>query len=243
MSTPEAPVVLERIYPNEMNMNDHHDRDSLEIHQARYRFAADHLVGNRILDMACGCGFGTALMAARHPERVFVGVDIDPAAIDYAQRHYQAVNLSYRCADAMTFAEGCYDTIVSLETIEHLSNPRAFIANLPNLLTTGGCIIASVPVTPTCDGNPHHLHDFTRRGFLRLFKAVGFTAGEELRQVQPWVYDDAFSAAEDSTSRSQGVGNNLLAYYRKHPLALVARIYAIVRHGTCNIYLTAVFKA
>jgi len=237
-----TPVILERIYPKAMDLANANDRDSLEIHEARYRFAAQQLSGNTILDMACGCGFGSALMAALHPDKHFTGIDIDPLAIEYAQHHYTADNLRFICADAMTFSGECFDTSVSIETIEHLPDPKTFIANLPTLLTSGGKIIASVPVTPTCDGNPHHLHDFSERSFKKLLSQHSFVAGKELKQVQPWVYDDAFSSAEDSASRSQGVGNNVLAYYRKHPLALVTRVYSLIRHGTCNIYLTAVFS-
>ena len=235
-------VVLERIYPLEMNMDDAHDRDSLAIHEARYEFAAQHLMGRKILDLACGCGFGTALMARLHPDRQFTGGDIDPNAIDYAQQHYCAPNLQYICADAMGFDQGRYDTIVSLETIEHLPNHQDFVARLPSLLNQDGCIIASVPVTPTCDGNPHHLHDFSQRSFRRVFDRAGLVMGERFRQVQPWIYRDAFSSDQQSSSRAKGVGNNVLAYYRAHPLALLTRIYALLRHGRCNIYLTAVFQ-
>lgn len=242
MSTQRVPIVLERIYPRDMDMNNVHDQDSLRIHQARYHFAAKHLWGEQILDMACGCGFGTALMAAEHPERHFTGVDIDPAAIDYARKHYSAGNLQYVCADAMTFNEGIYTSIVSLETIEHLSDARGFIARLPALLAERGRIIASVPVTPSCDGNPHHLHDFSQRSFKRLFARQGFRADGEFRQVQPWVYKDAFSKTEQGSSRSRGVGNNVLAYYRRHPQALFSRIYSLLANGPCNIYLTASFQ-
>lgn len=235
-------VVLERIYPHEMDMDDVHDRDSLAIHEARYEFAAQHLVGHEILDLACGCGFGTALMAGRHPHRQFTGVDIDPVAIDYAQQHYSAPNLQYICADAMSFDGGSYDTIVSLETIEHLPNHKGFVARLPSLLNKDGCIIASVPITPTCDGNPHHLHDFSQRSFRLLLDHAGFVLNEKFRQVQPWIYQDAFSSDKQSTSRAKGVGNNVLAYYRAHPLALFTRIYSLLRHGRCNIYLTATFQ-
>ncbi|GAB1261341.1 class I SAM-dependent methyltransferase [Aurantivibrio plasticivorans] len=241
MEAQDPPVLLERIYPKEMDMSDSNDRESLAIHEARYEFASSHLTGKSILDMACGCGFGTAQMAGRHPELRFTGVDIDPEAIDYARRNYQLDNLEFICTDAMRFDQDRYDTIVSLETIEHLIDPRAFIANLPSLLNAGGAIIASVPITPTCDGNPHHLHDFSLRSFNKLFSNINYSPKQIFKQTQPWVYKDAFSEDQQSTSRSQGVGNNVLAYYRKHPLALLTRIYSILRHGTCNIYATQVF--
>ena len=51
----------------------------------------------KVLDVACGCGYGSALLAERHPDKQVTGVDIDPAAIAYARQHYQLV--SWRDAD------------------------------------------------------------------------------------------------------------------------------------------------
>ena len=242
MTSPAAPIDLERIYPNDMDLDNQHDRNSIEIHEARYQFAAEHLVGETVLDMACGCGFGTALMAARHPDKQFVGVDIDPEAIAYARHHYSGENLEFRCGNILDVEVEPADNIVSLETIEHLHQPEAFIARMPELLNRGGQVIASVPITPTCDGNPHHLHDFSRRSFFRLLARHGFQPRESLQQRQPWVYEQTFASGEDEVeSRSHGVGNNVLAYYRRHPLALVTRVISLLRHGTCNLYLTTVF--
>lgn len=242
MPTTEQPVLLERIYPKEMNSDDRSDAQSIELHMNRYRFASKNLLGEEILDMACGCGFGTALMAQAHPEKRFTGVDIDPDAISYAKSKYQADNLTYVCADALSWTSGHYDSIVSLETIEHLPTPDLLISNMVSLLADGGRVIASVPVTPTCDGNPHHLHDFSIRSFKALFFLHGFSKKDEFKQVQAWEYSNLFSNAKVAQRRSHGVGNNVLRYYRKQPLALVSRVTSILRYGLCNIYLTAVFE-
>ncbi|MBU2255321.1 MAG: class I SAM-dependent methyltransferase, partial [Gammaproteobacteria bacterium] len=155
---------IERIYPKDLNPLNPDDQASLQIHMQRYEFAVEHLSGQRVLDMACGCGYGTALLAERNPDKQITGVDIDPAAIAYARQHYQLANLRYECADAEQFgsAQG-FDCIVSLETIEHLPRPQVLLANYARLLAEGGKVIASVPITPTLDGNPHHLHDFSKR--------------------------------------------------------------------------------
>lgn len=233
---------LERIYPKEMNMNDPNDRESVEIHKARYKFASENLSGESILDMACGCGFGTAIMAKGHPEKQFTGIDVDPQAIEYAMSQYKLSNLKYICADATTWDGDRYDSIVSLETIEHLPHPDDFVKNIAALLNHKGRVVASVPVTPTCDGNPHHLHDFTVTSFNKLFSRIGLLKKLEFKQVQPWIYDGAFSSDDKGQSRSQGVANNVLRYYRKHPLALVSRIRSLLLNGRCNIYLSAVFE-
>jgi SAM-dependent methyltransferase len=242
MTAVKHPIELERIYPKEMNKEDSDDLASIEIHMDRYQFASENLVGNSILDMACGCGFGTALLAETHPDKFFTGVDIDPRAIEYAKKHYSAKNLNYICADALSWNDGKYDSIVSLETIEHLPTPTRLIQNILSILSDQGRVIASVPVTPTCDGNPHHLHDFTKRSFSALFTQHGFSRGKEFEQRQPWIFKGLFSHQTNVEHRSQNVGNNVLHYYQKHPLALLSRIKSIVTNGLCNIYLTAVFE-
>ncbi|MFG0722253.1 class I SAM-dependent methyltransferase [Pseudomonas sp. GLN_6] len=235
---------IERIYPKDLNPQNPDDQASLHIHMQRYEFAADHLSGQRVLDMACGCGYGTALLAQRNPDKQITGVDIDPAAIAYAREHYQLPNLRYECADAEQFhdAEG-FDCIVSLETIEHLPRPQQLLANYARLLVQDGKVIASVPITPTLDGNPHHLHDFSKRSFHALFRQHGLHAHQHLEQIQWWQFKGLFSKQVDQQKqhRSEGVGNAVLLYYRKRPLYLFSRLYSMLRYGFSNRYLTCVF--
>ena len=167
---------LERIYPLKMDERLAADQATLDLHMQRYGFASRLLNGQRVLDMACGCGYGSALLAEQNPDKQITGIDIDPEAIAYAQANYQRDNLRYLCANAETFADSQgFDSIVSLETIEHLPNPQRLVDNYASLLAKGGRIIASVPTTPTLDGNPHHLHDFSPRSFHALFRRHGLT--------------------------------------------------------------------
>ena len=238
---------IERIYPPDLDPASPGDQNTLHIHLERYEFAAHHLRGEQVLDMACGCGYGSALLAERHPDKQVTGVDIDPAAIAYARQHYQLPNLRYVCADAESFAATqCFDSIVSLETIEHLPNPRQLVANYARLLAAGGRVIAPVPITPTLDGNPHHLHDFSRRSFLALFRHHRLRpATQELEQIQWWQFRGLFSRRPDHAKRhrSEGVGNAVLNYYRRHPTYLLARLASMLRYGFSNRYLTCLFIA
>jgi 2-polyprenyl-3-methyl-5-hydroxy-6-metoxy-1,4-benzoquinol methylase len=239
-----ALITIERIYPEELDQSNQDDQNTLRIHLERYRFASAALSGARILDMACGCGYGTALLAADHPDKTFVGVDIDPSAIAYAQTHYRLPNLSYRCADALCFSDSLpFDDIVSLETIEHLPHPRQLISNYARLLASGGQVIASVPITPTLDGNPHHLHDFSKTAFFALFKPHNLRPTQHFEQIQWWQFKGLFSKNKTKQFRSAGVGNAVLQYYGKHPLYLLRRLLSMLRYGFSNRYLTCVFKA
>ena len=236
---------IERLYPPDLDPANPADQASLDIHLQRYEFAARHLAGSRVLDMAGGCGYGTALLAERHPDKQIIGVDIDPEAIAYASRHYQRANLHYVCANAESFsAEPGFDSIVSLETIEHLPSPQRLVANFARLLAHDGRVIASVPITPTLDGNPHHLHDFSRRSLLALFRQQHlYPEPAELEQIQPWQFRGLFSKRPDHSKqhRSEGVGNAVLGYYRQHPSYLLKRLAAILRYGFGNRYLTCLF--
>ena len=236
-------LTIERIYPKQLDQTNSDDQNTLRIHMQRYRFAAACLSGERVLDMACGCGYGTALLAELHPDKILIGVDIDPAAIAYAQEHYRLPNLSYQCADAQSFsAEQPFDSIVSLETIEHLPNPRLLVGNYATLLAEHGQVIASVPITPTLDGNPHHLHDFSKASLFELFNAHGLRPNQQFEQIQWWQFKGLFSKREVKQHRSEGVGNAVLQYYRQHPFYLLRRLGSMLRYGFSNRYLTCNFK-
>lgn len=242
MHTPS--LTLERIYPPQLDADNEDDRETLRIHLERYDFAATRLTGTRVLDMACGCGYGSDRLAELNPDKAVVGVDIDPAAIAFARAHYQRPNLSYVCADAESFrSEEKFDSIVSLETIEHLPRPRHLIENCAALLAEGGQIIASVPITPTLDGNPHHLHDFSTRSFFALLRPYGLLPQERFEQIQWWQFKGLFHRRPTKQHRSEGVGNAVLTYYRRHPLYLLRRLASMLRYGFSNRYLTCRFRS
>ncbi len=240
---------LERIYPKQLNQDEKSHQDVLDIHLERYDFASKQLCGTHILDIACGCGYGTALMAEAHPDKQFVGVDVDPLAVEYAREHYQSDNLRYECGNGMDFQlslnDGGYqqfDTIISLETIEHVPEPQKMVTHLLTQLSKEGIMIASVPTTPTVDGNPHHLHDFTVASFYRLFSQSNYQPNETFEQIQYWEFKGLFSKKESKENRSQGVGRNIVKHYVKKPSALFFRVHSILTKGLNNRYLTAVFS-
>lgn len=236
-------LTIERIYPKDLDQHNPDDQNTLKIHVDRYAFAAKAVSGQRILDMACGCGYGTALLAEKHPDKTVIGIDKDPEAIDYANAHYRLPNLHYLCADAESFNDPRgFDSIVSLETIEHLPRPHLLIANYARLLADNGCVIASVPITPTKDGNPYHLHDLTKRSFFTLFRAHGLKPGAEFEQIQRWQFNGLFSKNTVKQHRSEGVGRAVVAHYFKNPLYVFGRIFSMLRYGFSNRYLTCVFS-
>jgi SAM-dependent methyltransferase len=230
---------LERLIPDQLAALGATGRATLELHLARYEFAARHLRPGRALDLACGVGYGTRLLADRAGVRV-VGVDVSPEAIAYARSRYGGAGVEFRVADAMRFedAEG-FDSIVSLETIEHLSDPAGFLAHAVSLLKPGGCFVASAPTTPSMDVNPHHRHDFSERSFRGAVAIHGLAEVDCLCQVQEVPLLAVLGRRE---ARMSDVRRNLPAYYARHPRALLRRIATTLRHGFANHYLTIAWR-
>lgn len=232
---------LERLTPDLVEEDDSFNREALKLHLERYGFAKEHLRGSRILDCACGVGYGTKILATGpiNDKRV-TGVDVSEEAIQYARKRYDDPNIDFFAADGATFrSDHAFDTIVTLETIEHLPDPVAFIANLVSLVADNGRIIASVPITPSVDGNPYHLHDFTNRSFRRMFTTHGFKMKSEMIQIQKF---SLFGVMSDKSVRDEGdIRDNLVSYYLHHPQSFIKRLLSTARYGFTNRYVTTVW--
>src|SRR6185295_4370323 len=74
------------------------------------------------------------------------GVDASPEVIAVAREHASAMSLSidYRAGDVQEL-EGQFDLVTSLEVIEHVAEPAAFLKALARRLAPGGLIILSTP--------------------------------------------------------------------------------------------------
>jgi len=164
-------LTKERVIPKKM-----HPQNGLLIeHKARYRFASKYCSG-RILDIACGVGYGTEMMLALGEGiKEIVGVDINPDVIHYAKKNYQHPPITFSVGDVnnkdLIEQLGQFDTIVSFETVEHIENDFAFIDNLNKLLKIDGTLIISTPFgqgrNEPC-ANPHHYRQYREKEFREL---------------------------------------------------------------------------
>ena len=141
---------LERLVPDELRPGDVTGEESLRISLERYAFASGHAQPGRLLDVACGVGYGTRHLtdSARQLTEA-LGVDLSESAVGYANERYANGRTRFVVGDAMRFEdpEG-FDTVVSIETIEHLPDPVRFAERIAGLLRPGGVLIGSVPITP-----------------------------------------------------------------------------------------------
>lgn len=227
---------MERLTPDDVAPADWVGRRELEAHVVRYEFASKYLRPGRVLDIACGTGYGTRILAERGEPHVHaVGVDSSPGAITHARRRYPHERARYVLGDAMSYEDEPFDTIVCLETIEHVDDPSRLVDRLHRLLLRGGTLVASVPVTPSVDINPYHLHDLSERQFRRLFEQRGLRARGELLQTQPYA---PLRYAREWRLRSSQLRPSLPLFYARHPALLLRRAAATLRYGAVHRHLT-----
>jgi SAM-dependent methyltransferase len=231
---------MERILPDELSPDETTGAETLRLHMERYKFARQNLVAGSVLDLACGVGYGTALICEDKSITSALGVDISDEAVKYARRRYGCERVTYVCSDALQFSPGRqFDNIVSLETIEHVDDPDALFEHLVSLLAPKGRLIASVPVTPSVDANPHHRSNFSAKSFQRMASGFPLKYLDSLTQIQPF---DPVSIGLRQETRTHNLRSNLPMFYVKHPSHFAMRIWSTLRHGFVNMYITVVWE-
>lgn len=214
------------------------DRALLALHVERYRLAAEYVRDADVVDCACGTGFGSEVLLQAGARSV-QGVDLDRAALEYARSRHAHDGITYFEADALRFTPAPQPAVwVSMETVEHLPNPTAYVAHVAQVLPKGGRFIASVPVTVCTDSNRHHLHDFTRASFRQLLAAHGFKEIRALEQSQRFSLGDVFGRGHNVRPRDRRRG--LMRWYARHPRVLAKRVQLTLTKGLVNEYLTVV---
>jgi ubiquinone/menaquinone biosynthesis C-methylase UbiE len=158
---PELAFSGERIIPGKVTQ----DRELAS--RKRYEFAARYVEGKGVLDMGCGEGYGSAMLAEKAVS--VVGTDVSKDVIAYAAAKYPLENVQFRAmpADKHSFPDTCFDAVVCLELIEHVQDHLAVIREIHRLLKPGGTLILSTPnkdVTSPGRKTPihhFHVHEFT----------------------------------------------------------------------------------
>jgi 2-polyprenyl-3-methyl-5-hydroxy-6-metoxy-1,4-benzoquinol methylase len=147
-------------------------------HLAVYEWIGALVIGKRVLDMACGEGYGSAVLA-RAADSV-LGVDANPEAFEHARLRYTAQNVRFERGMVENHGEpGSYDAVVFLQTIEHVHDPVAVLRHLRSLLAEGGAAYISTPNVLTLappgaakSDNPWHLKEYRAHEFDALCRTV-----------------------------------------------------------------------
>jgi SAM-dependent methyltransferase len=140
-------------------------------HLAVYEWIAERVAGLRVADLACGEGYGAAVVARTAAD--VVGVDANPEAHEHARLRYRRPNLRFERGLVEGF-EGPCDAIVFLQTIEHISEPEPllerFAAAAPvTYVTTPNRLTLAPPGAEKSD-NPWHLREYALGEYRALLE-------------------------------------------------------------------------
>jgi 2-polyprenyl-3-methyl-5-hydroxy-6-metoxy-1,4-benzoquinol methylase len=145
-------------------------------HLAVYEWIAEHVAGLEVVDMACGEGYGTEVLARR--ARTVTGVDANPEAFEHARAKYERPGVTFVRDLVQSYREPC-DAVVFLQTIEHVEQPEAVLRHFRDMLPPGGTAYVSTPNVLTLapagaekSDNPWHIKEYRAEEFRELCASV-----------------------------------------------------------------------
>jgi 2-polyprenyl-3-methyl-5-hydroxy-6-metoxy-1,4-benzoquinol methylase len=200
-------------------------------HLVVYEWIAERCAGLKVVDMACGEGYGTEVLARR--AREVTGVDANPEAFEHARLKYTRPGVRFVRNMIELHAEPC-DAIVFLQTIEHVPDPEGVLRRFREM---AGTVYVSTPnlltlAPPGADksGNPWHLREYRVAEFRALCEGVfehvelyGLFHARKLR-----VHELALRAGWDDVHAALHMTE---AFYDRFTPAITTRDFALRRGG------------
>lgn len=225
---PPLPLTGERTLPDVPEENYWYRR-----HLVVYEWIAARVGGKRVVDMACGEGYGSNVLAGTAAS--VVGVDANPEAHEHARLRYRRPNLRYERALVETFAEPC-DAVVFLQTIEHVQDAGAILEHFKSMLASPGVAYVSTPNLLTLappgaekSDNPWHVREYRAAEFRALcedhFGSVEMLGLFHARKLR--VHELAIRAGWDSVHKRLGLTKR---FYDRFTPAIAASDFQL-RHG------------
>jgi 2-polyprenyl-3-methyl-5-hydroxy-6-metoxy-1,4-benzoquinol methylase len=148
-------------------------------HLAVYEWIASRVRGLRVIDMACGEGYGTNVLAGMAAG--VVGVDANPEAHEHARLRYRRANIRFERDLVETFSAPA-DAVVFLQTIEHLQDPASVLEHFRSLVAAAGAVGTVFVSTPNVltlapagaprSDNPWHVHEYRAGEFEQLCRGT-----------------------------------------------------------------------
>ncbi len=175
-------------------------------HLGRYHWAKDvlkPLQPQRILDIACGAGFGSFILADYLTDAMVNGADYDNRAVNASQNNYSRENLKYFHGNIVTWTReedgissdlGNYDAVVSFDTIEHLLHREIAFMRITENLSHNGVLLLSTPCgfenTRLNPAWEHHKMEYCYKDLQnmlkRFFKTVLIPEEDNFPNMKYW---------------------------------------------------------
>jgi 2-polyprenyl-3-methyl-5-hydroxy-6-metoxy-1,4-benzoquinol methylase len=162
-------IIVERITPGELSWDLYHGD-----HIQRYKFFSNFYHQKKVLDAACGSGYGSKIILDCGAKEVY-GIDIDEEQIHKNQQMYPDVKFIALSCEEIYKIQNLFDVVVSFETIEHLNDIEKFFQGVNKILTKDGIFICSTPnikrfsESKSTILNDYHKHELSYQEFTKLF--------------------------------------------------------------------------
>lgn len=141
-------------------------------HYHRYRFAQKYCHNKKVLDIACGEGYGCQILSEAAAS--VYGCDISKDIIAHAKNKYPKIKFCTGSVEEKLFTENSFDVITCFETIEHVSEKvqASALANFVNYLKPNGVLIISTPNTESPQHVPNSFHkkEFNEKEFYHFLQ-------------------------------------------------------------------------
>lgn len=141
--------------------------NSLKSHLNRYLWTSLAVKDKDILDIACGCGYGSKIMSEY--AKSVTAVDVDEKTIEYAKKFFNDPKINYVVSSLENFtSKKKFDGVISFETIEHIADENMYILKIKELMKRDGFFVVSTPVANKNgknDINDYHVNEFTEERF------------------------------------------------------------------------------
>lgn len=145
-------------------------------HLHRYAFAKRYVKGKKVLDLACGEGYGSYILS-EDAEQV-IGIDLDGDIINHASSKYIRTNIEFMQGSILEVpieGKGLFDVIVCFEAIEHIEDHKRLLREVKRLLKENGSFIVSTPNKKVYSDdinykNPFHVKELYFKEFKTLVK-------------------------------------------------------------------------
>lgn len=160
-------IVDQRLYINRQKLLEVESQIRLMRHIERYALLRQFAEGV-VCDAACGCGYGSYLLATNPDVKHVIGVDADPETVQFAKQEYASDRVEFYASDLAEWrSKRPIDMLMTVETIEHIRDTSV----LPNFVDRNAIdkVVLTYPSKKTTHYNPFHLYDFRLQDILDLF--------------------------------------------------------------------------
>jgi ubiquinone/menaquinone biosynthesis C-methylase UbiE len=162
----------------------------------RSAFARAHVTpGRRVLDLGCGQGDLTAVLAAAGGD--VLGVEVAQAAVDRARRRHPELQFTLAPIDgALPLDDTSFDIVWASEVIEHVADTATWLSEVRRVLKPGGRLLVTTPnhgrlglalhgIDRFSEPLGDHLHLYSARSLRALLGDFDFTGIDVCHQIGP----------------------------------------------------------